>query len=847
MTETSSNSVASQSPATVPAYTLLFALSGAAGLIYEVIWVRQFSHVLGASNHAITLILTGFMGGMALGAWFVGKWADRLDALRLARAYILLELGIGLYALILPSLLSGAEGLYVAAAYDTNAAHWGINTVRLLLASSVLAIPTALIGATLPVLSRYLIRQSEQVSVTVSRLYAANTLGAVGGTVVAGFLLLPYVGVRGSTLIACGINFAVALAFWQLNHKFPPSEIPAAKAEFAADKRSRMPLALPLAFFLSGVATMFYEIAWTRALSLVLGTTTYAFSVMLATFLTGIALGSALFGRVPRRWSHAGVYLGATITVAIGALATIPLFGKLPFLYLSAYQAGIDGWLETQGMRFLLAALVMLPATLALGMLIPAGAALAVKRLSHLGHRLGGLYGANTLGAAMGALVAGFFVLPLVGIQATIKLGLLLSMAGGLVMYLKFGAVALRQRYLRTAIAAVSATVLVMLVAPWSPHVLNSGVYVYAQRYGSMLNRYQQVARETKSVPQLPAWQVWHESMKRFNVLFHDVGPLATVAVMEEPNGHRFLTIDGKTDASTGDKSDLRTEMMIGHLPLLLHANPDKVLVVGLGSGITAGAVLRHKEVRIVDCAEFSPAVIKAARYFTESNNNALSDPRLKIFHRDARNMLLTSSEKYDVIVAQPSNPWISGQSDLFSLEWYRIAERHLQKNGLFLQWVPAYLMHERDIKIIANTLREVFPNLTVWSSGSAGDLIFLGSKDGPLNVDYRQIVRRLNDPDLRKNIAKTGLDPDLVPFNMFVMDDRDLGVYLYGDLANPLPKNSDDLLYTEYSTPKQLFQQKHAWRFLDPEQLPGNRDAIFRFLHHARDKPAKGKLKEPA
>ena len=268
-------------------------------------------------------------------------------------------------------------------------------------------------------------------------------------------------------------------------------------------------------------------------------------------------------------------------------------------------------------------------------------------------------------------------------------------------------------------------------------------------------------------------------------------------------------------------KSDMRTQTIIGQLPLLFHNNPEEVLIVGLGSGITAGSVLTHN-VKIVDCAEISPAVIEAATFFANANHNALKDKRLRIIPQDARNMLLTSKKEYDVIISQPSNPWIRGESSLFSMEWYSLVNKHMNKGGLFLQWVPSYLMDETDLKIIFHTVRSVFPNLTLWSSGSAGDLILVARKGLPLRLDYNLISQKIKHEKIRQDIIRTGLNPMLLPFRLFVMNEKKLSIYLYGSLKQPLSKNTDDRLITEFSAPKWIAINHNVDRFLDPELIHG-------------------------
>lgn len=819
-------------------WLVLFALSGAAALIYEIVWIRQFTRVLGASSYAVTIILAAFMAGLGLGAWFFGKRADGFDGKKLIKAYVLLEAGIAGYAVLLPLLLCMAEGVYVVCSRLLQNSQGFLNALRLALAFTLLIIPTACMGATLPVMSRYLIRSRKVISVTISKLYAMNTLGAIIGTVCAGYVLLPELGIWLTTLIAVVMNLVVAAAVWYAGGAQRPvdaeeiNSMPKAFGETPSPGLTGLQKAALLGFCFSGATAMFYEVAWTRTLCMILGTTTFAFTTMLSTFLAGIALGSAVYGAIPASVSRSRLFTGLQFVIAFSVLCTIPLFDKLPLAYLYLHGRWGETWLDVQYIRFMLAALVMLLPTLAMGTMLPVVSSLFIETTGHLGSRLGRAYGFNTIGNVAGAVIAGLLLVPAVGMQKTIMIGAFLNLAAGSFVLMQMHGVTRRFRGVGIAGAVLLAVIICLRISPWSAGIMNSGVYVYAPQYHSMLERYNKVARADDTVPEMPAWQVWKTSMEQFKTLYYKAGPVATVAVMERSDGVRFLTINGKTDASTGEKSDMRTQVMIGQLPMLFHKSPDKALVVGLGSGVTVGSVLTHN-VRVVDCLEIAPAVIEGARFFANYNNNALSDSRLRILPQDARNYLLTSDERYEVIISQPSNPWISGESELFSLEWYRIVSSHLKDGGLFLQWIPSYCISEQNLKIIMHTLRSVFPGITVWTTGSAGDLVLLASKAGPLQIDYQELLAKAQRKQVKDDIARVGLDPAMVPFELFVMGEQQLPVYLYSQLASELPRNTDNMLITEFSTPRQMFARKNAARFLDPEFLRGDPKAILDILRN--------------
>ncbi len=829
---------ATQTPARL--LLLLFFLSGATGLMYEIVWVRRFTLVFGASAYAVTIVLTTFMFGLGLGSWLAGNRADGCDRQKLVRFYVAIETGIAVYALLLSLLLTQAQQIYIHFYQIVLPSPLLFNTFKIVLSFLLLAPPTLLIGATLPVMARFLIRERQSMALSISQLYAANTFGAILGTLATGYFLLPRLGISLTNSVAVCINLFVAGAFWMIAKSMQVNRTDAVPVEVQADRivppASRIQATVIAAFCLSGAAAMFYEVVWTRTLTMILGTTTYAFSTMLAAFLVGIALGSALYRLLPDRLSRIKLFVLLQVLIGVSALLTLPLFEKLPFVYLSLQRHWVQGWQDMQVLRFFLALLVMIIPTTAMGMLFPVVNDLVIEKTAHLGRQLGKVVALNTFGSAAGAAATGLLLIPLIGLEKSILAGVALNLTAALAAHFTAAIGPLRQRIILPVAICTAFLLLSLSISPWAPGIINSGAYVYADRYENMLQRYRLAAKENNILPDLSAWQLWEMAMNQYDLLYYRPGVSATVAVMQRQDGVRFLTIDGKTDASTGTKSDMRTQIMIGQLPMLFHPQAEDVLVVGLGSGVTVGSVLTHP-VRNVDCAEISPGVIEAAQFFSDANHHALENPRLSILPRDARNLLLTSSKAYDVIISQPSNPWISGESSLFSLDWYRMVNAHLKDQGLFLQWVPSYLMTEKDLKIILHTLRAVFPDLTVWNSGSVGDLVLLAKKGDPLTVDYRLFKRKLTRDAVWSDIARIGLDPLLLPLRLFVMNAEQVGIYLYADLNRPLPRNTDDLLFTAFSTPKQIVSRQRVKRFIDPRNLRADADTVMQMLVHVNEK----------
>lgn len=663
-------------------FLTLFAVSGAAGLIYEVVWMRQLTTVLGSSSYAVTIVLATFMTGLGLGAWALGRLSDRMGAGWLALAYFGLEIAIAGYAWMFPRLLESAQWAYVAFYRHFQPEPATAHALQLMLAFVLLLLPTTLMGATLPVVCRYLIRQRSSMPIRLSALYAVNTAGAIAGTLAAGYWLLPLFGIAKTTALAVLLNLAAGVGFALLHRLFHSSSAdePTLKCQPQA-AMTTLQRGVIVGLGISGMAAMFYQVAWTRTLSMTLGNTTFAFTTMLATFLVGIAMGSASYRFLPAKKSDQTWFVRIQVLAAFSALATVPLLEKLPFFYLYLHQTHGGSWAELQALRFSLSALVMFVPTFALGAMFPVAAALLVDGLDQMGSRIGRAYAFNTWGAVLGSIVAGLVLVPLAGLQKTIVFGALLNLAAGLAVCLLSTEGVFVRRMVTVIGSGLAMVGCIAVLKPWSPNILNSGVFLYAERYLAMEERVRGEFQKKDKDQALNSKDIWKLSMQQFNMVYHRTGAIATVAVMDAPDGVRFLTINGKTDASTGERSDMRTQVMIAQLPMLLHEQPDRVLVVGLGSGVTAGSALTHENA-MVDCVEIVPEVIEAARFFSHANNNALDNPRLRLIPRDARNFLLTHDQKYDVIISQPSNPWIKGESSLFSAEWYRLVKQSLEEGG---------------------------------------------------------------------------------------------------------------------------------------------------------------------
>ena len=787
-------------PPLLPLLTLFF-VSGATGLLYEILWMRRLTLVFGATQLAIATVLAAFMGGLALGAHFGGKLADRRGDL--LRVYGILEIGIGLFALCFPLLLRTATTLYAASVEAEDVHFWTSQLTHLVAMTLLLVLPTAAMGATLPLLVRRAAGRLSRVGRRAGLLYGFNTAGAVVGTWATGFLLLPVLGVRATELTAAGANVAiglVALAWGYADAAGRPDgaalvvddRADAAEAEALLDlapdpdlhgdgRRARATRLVLGALALSGACTMIFEVAWSRFLALILGSSVYAFTLMLVAFLVGTAggalAGSSLVSRPgarPLRWLP--VALGGA---ALTALITHHLFPAMPYLYVDLYAA-VDGHdsLLVAG-QWLIAVLVMTPTTFCLGLTFPLGAAVVAGRADAVGRDVSRLYVLNTCGAVAGSLLAGFALLPRLGIQTTLLSAVVLEATLAAVVASAWVA----RPAVRAAGVGAFATVglaALLLRPPWDPLLMSAGMY----KYVSELSDYSHEA-------------VRNYALSDFELLYYNEGTTSTVTVAKSlGSGNIWLANNGKVDASS--QQDLRTQVLLGHLPFLARPNAKTALVVGLASGVTSGSVTLQPGLERMDVLEIEPAVITASRYFDLVNHKPLDDPRTRVLANDARNHLVLFDGEYDVIINEPSNPWISGVSNLFTKEFLELGRSRLSADGIFCQWLQIYGMGTDDLRSLLATFAAVFPRVSAWYSVDDSDVLLLGSR-ATVDVWASDLPAYLAGPR-GTDLARIDIhDPyDLLTY---LRMDRDDVLEVAGDVG----LNTDDNVRIEFSAPRYL------------------------------------------
>ena len=687
----------------------IFAVSGFSGLIYESIWTHYLKLFLGHAAYAQSLVLAIFMGGMALGAWLCGRLSQRWRNLLLG--YAIVEGVIGLLALIFHPLFVSTVDLTLnqlipslGSSAEITAVKWGIGAA-LILPQSVL------LGMTFPLMSAGLLRRfPDQPGSRIATLYFANSLGGAIGVLASGFWLIRLVGLPGTIGIAGGLNIVLALTVAALARG--PGEPEFQKIEHQDEKRDyAVSLALMLAVAaLTGLSSFMYEIGWIRMLSLVLGSSTHAFELMLSAFILGLALGGLWVRRRIDSIASPTVFLGwVQVVMGLCALATLPLYNS-SFDAMQALMSVLPkteaGYTQFNLASHGIASVIMLPAAVCAGMTLPLITYALIK--SGIGERsIGLVYGANTVGAIAGVLFAVHIGMPLLGLKNLIVAGAAVDIALGVLLLAscvkRIGAL----QPAAAAIAAVLALGASFTLVSFDPHRMVSGVFRGAGH--SLL------------------------SAERAKVLFNADGKTATISLLETADKVVQVRTNGKSDASINLSGSERYQMdevtmvLSGALPLLLKPDARTAANIGMGSGLTTHVLLTDPDLEQVDTIEIEEQMVAAARGFAPRNGLAYEDPRSVITIEDAKTFFSSRQKRFDIIVSEPSNPWVSGVSSLFSREFHKLARSYLKPDGLMLQWLQLYEIDEPLVMSVIKSLDENFDDYAIYGA-NAGDILIVAT-----------------------------------------------------------------------------------------------------------------------
>jgi spermidine synthase len=704
---------------------LLLFSSGFCALAYQTAWLRMLRMVFGASTAASAAVLAIFMGGLGFGGLLLGRIADRRRSP--LRFYAGLEAGIALAAGLSPWLVILVQKVYVALGGSGSLGLAGGSVVRLLLTALVLGIPTFLMGGTLPALARAVEQASDTGRRRTGLLYALNTLGAVAGALVTTFWSLEHLGIRTTIWAAALLNLAVAAVAWL-------SRTSAAEAPEETAERPKGAF-VPLAAGVVGFAFLLMELVWYRMLAPLLGGSSYTFGLILAMALLGIGLGGLLYGSGPRQLRP--TLAGFAVTCSLEALALALPFAlgdRLAVLAVLLRPLAGAGFLPLVLGWTVVTAIVVLPAAIVAGYQFPLLIALLGPGRSRVGREVGATYAANTVGAIAGSIAGGFGLLPLLSAPGVWRL------VAGLLLVL--------------ALAAAGNSL--RRVGSWRPLALPVGLALIGALLASAPGpsafwRHSPIGAGRVSGD----WSGPNElrdamNSQRRGIVWERDGVESSVAI--DITRETAFLVNGKADGSA--RADAPTQIMSGLVGSMLHPDPRRALVIGLGTGSTAGWLAAVPSMERVDVVELEPAVVRVAELLAPVNHGALSNPRVRLTIGDGRELLLTSPEKYDIIFSEPSNPYRAGIASLFTREVYEAASDRLRPGGIFLQWLQGYEVDAEVVATVYTTLSSVFPAIETWEINS-GDLLLVATRE-PLVHDVGRVRTRVRQPPYEEALLRT-------------------------------------------------------------------------------------------
>jgi spermidine synthase len=794
-----------------------FFLSGLTGLIYQILWTRMIVKVIGSAPFAVSIILTVFMGGLGLGSFVASRMIDRVkEPQKLLRLYALLELAIGGYAIVVPGLLIGFKPLYTVLYNNLFNYFLLYNFLTLIGCVIILIAPVICMGATLPVLCRFYIARLGHLGTRAGRLYALNTIGAAGGSLLCGFWLINFWGVWGALIFAVLLNILIGLACLLASYNSKKWLVD--KDHSGQDTRDKSPVQgitdkeLPscssnsvrwalIIFAVSGFCAMAYEVIWTRLLGLIIGPTTYSFTIVLTAFIIGLALGSLIFGWLADRIKNPlWLLIFTQICAAFLALGISQLLGNSQFFFAKLIYHFKGQFVQLALIKAITLFLLMLGPTLCLGATFPLVGKIYTRSLAGVGRSIGVAYAINTLGAVLGSFCAGFLLIPLLGKEQSLLLVIGIQLLTSLIAggYLLWEKRVEPVRWVTLGATALLGLILCSNFPSWNRQALSIGRYHRFEDFGS----------ELKSSGWLKAlWlgpKILEKYQSNYELMYYGdgIGGFTTVVKIIDALGttQYLLLNSGKGDASS--RGDMPTQTLSAHLPLLFHPDPKEVMVLGLASGITAGEVL-HYPIERLDIIEISAQVISASNFFTPWNNNVLSHPKTELIIQDGRAHLELTDRKYDVIISEPSNPWMAGLASLFTREFFLLASDRLNEDGIFVQFLHSYQMDWSTFALIGRTFSQVFPQSLLVTTfpekpeelGSGKDYLLIGMKGSGRLVPG---IAEKNLPYARQSKNITLSNPGAL-YRLIVSEDL-------RKLCGSGPVHSDNRPHLEFAAPKQMY-----------------------------------------
>jgi len=754
----------------------IFALSGFSGLLYQSVWSHYLKLFLGHAAYAQALVLIIFMGGMALGAWLVSRNSHYFRNLLLG--YALIEAIIGVFGLVFHPLFQFVLDVSFDSIIPALGTPLSVQLYKFSVASLLILPQSILLGATFPLMSGGFIRKyPDAPGKTISVLYFANSIGAALALLVSAFYLIGKFGLPGTIFTAGLLNIALAIGMYGLVKGPGLLNLDTART---VSKSGHWPWVFLAASFFTGMASFIYEVAWIRMLSMVLGSSTHSFELMLSAFITGLAIGGYWIRKHIDKLQDPVGFAGI-IQVIMGLLAfsTIFLYGY-SFEIMSFFMTALDqtdkGYILFSIVSHAIALLIMLPATICAGMTLPLFTFILYKQ-GHGEKSIGQIYSSNTIGAIFGVVFTVFIGMPMLGLKGSILAGALIDIALGMVLLMYFSSTLKLKYPLRTASLCLILFVYAGLFYDFNTRRMASGVF----RHGSV------------------------ELDAKADILFHQDGKTASVTVSEWNQTNISIFTNGKPDAAiTMDQSiapsaDEATMALLAALPISVYPDAKTVANIGMGSGLTSHVTLNWPGIERVDTIEIEEAMIRGARYFLPRTEKVFNDPRSFIHIDDARTFFSTFRLRYDIIISEPSNPWVSGVSSLFTREFYRSIKPHLNENGIFVQWLQIYEFNLELMISVLKALSAEFPYYSIYFADK-GNLLLIAGVDQPVNMPNAAIF---SAPEMANQLSRIHIN------NVHDLNFRFLGdQHLYNPFIGhfPVPVNSDFFPILDLRAPKARF-----------------------------------------
>jgi len=797
-----------------------FFLSGLSGLVYEILWTRMIVKVIGGAPFAVSIILTVFMAGLGLGSYIAGCIIDRFKKpLKLVQLYGILELAVGAYCLLLPSLLAGFKPIF-AVLYNLLFDHFMLYTLLTFVGcTALLIVPVTCMGATLPILCRFYVTKLAHLGTHAGRLYGLNTIGAAVGALLCGFWLLNLLGVSGTLAFAVILNVLIGLVAIIAGYTFktasglqPKKRLkessfrPQSAPDEPAIQKSAAIAALVI-FAVSGFCSMAYEVIWTKLLALIAGPTTYSFTVVLVTFITCLALGSILFGSLADKVKNPlRLLLQTQVIAAVLVLFVSHLLGNSQFFFAKLIYHFRDNFAALNISKTLVLFASMLAPTVCLGATFPLVGKIYTPSVSKVGRSFGFAYAINTIGAVSGSFAAGFLLVPFVGKENGLRLTAGLQILTAVLIAALLLVFTRKNKLLASAALAPAGfgLVLCFFLPKWDPSVLAYGRY----------HRQTDIINEISTTGWIKS--IWAGSdilarQQTYDTVFSrdGISGFTTVMRYEDAFGNINFTLmlSGKPDASTS--GDMATQTLSAHIPMLFHPQPKTVMVLGYASGVTAGETLCYP-IEKLDILEISPDVVVASKFFNPWNSNVLSNSKTELIVQDGRAHLQLTTRKYDVIISEPSNPWMAGLAVLFTQDFFELAKEKLNVGGIFTQFFHSYQMNWYTFAMVCRSFTAVFPNNALVQTGP-GDYLLLGFKSFT-GIEFSNLQRNITFAQNSKNIRI----PDAKMLYRLVKTEN------LARLAGKGPANTDNFPTLEFAAPKNMF--------LDDPDIDKNIETINQF-----------------